>query len=313
MLEQSKQPRRIRPEPEVSSACNVVKADFDPALPVMPPVDLSNPESQRQLAGYLKLLQKTRKGSDKSYGECLRAIDVTLSSQHPSARAPILRELQLAVMEALVAVGCSGLAENILIKVAKSSESIHPDLIRELARLSNASAGFNSGRSFAVELSGVESPPHGLFVGAEASAIFSSVGKRFENRVEFDCSEIIRACGRFCSNRLAFLKDPPHVVSKVARADAFAETVEFLLRDVQRLEGLRFGVAVGVLDHHKLLDVAADAVARAATSLWAQIKKTFLAKSSNITRIQHCMREVTAEDLRRELVAAFSRVSAEPR
>lgn len=304
MMDRSEQPRQSAHRSALP--LNVVKPDFENKLRVVAPMDLSRPESQQLAAEHLERLLKTRKSSDRTCGEFLREIEGAMESQGASAHVPVARRFQLAVFGCLSVMDCSGIAENILLKIATSPESLHPDLMPKLAQLTQGASTHYSGRSLAVALAGIASPPPELFIGPSGTLIFSAVGTLNQSKLGMDCSEMIDACKKFCARRLAFVSQATDRIPERERAAAFAETVMFLLKDLERKEGRRFESAVKILDTHKLQDVVCDEVSRLATSLWAQVKKFRFKKSEPLVRTAQLLPEVNKELLSSALQAAFT-------
>jgi hypothetical protein len=193
-------------------------------------------------------------------------------------------ELQIEVVRALSHGNESGRAEAILRTIAQFEGSLHHDALVVLADLGNA--GYGSARSCAISLSKLSTVHHDIFLGQLGSRFLLFVGDRRELRFTYDPSDIIKASADFMERRLSFAMSAGEAIPQDLRAQAFAETVSFLTRDLARGRGLRFGEALRIFETHDLIALVDEEVKRCATSFGGRCKKLLLLLSSPCARVE---------------------------
>jgi hypothetical protein len=272
-------------------------------------VDLTDPNNQRKLAKDLHRLLETRSSVGGAYTHHLKALQRHNPADLKLQEIVFTPELQIEVVRALSHGNESGRAEAILRTIAQLEGSIHHDALVVLADL--GSVGYRSVRSCLVSLSEVSGVPNDLFIGQLGARFLTIVGNRRELRVIYDPSDIIKSCADFMERRISFVMNAGETIPKELRAQAFAETVTFLARDLARGQGLRFGEALRVLEKHDLIPVVDEVVKRCATSFGGRCKKLFLLRSSPCARVKSLFPIVNRDALARGFRETFLRRSTQ--
>lgn len=272
-------------------------------------MDLTDPKKQRDLAQELHRLLETRASVGGAYTEYMKALQRHGLTDLQLKKIVFTPELQVEIARALSHGNESGRAEAILKTIAQLEGSIHHDALVALADL--GSAGHRSVRSCLVSLSRLSRVPNDLFIGQLGARFLTIVGDRRELRVFHDPSDIIKACADFMERRLSFVMSAGEAIPQDLRANAFAETVTFLARDLARGRGLRFGEAMRIFQKHDLIPVVDEVVKRCATSFGGRCKKLLLFFSSPCARVKSLFPIVNRDALARGFREAFLRRSTQ--
>lgn len=306
MMQHQPSPHRAQadgPTPEPSPVASTI-------LRVVPRedtvIDLTDVSKQRALATELNHLFKSRNCTGGAYVEYLTALQRYELAELRQNNIVFTPELQIEVVRALSTNGAGSYrAEAIITRIAQTHTSLHPDALLALAEVSKA--GHDLARSCAMNLSRFPRVPSGLFVGELGSTFGALIAERRGLRWHTDPLDLIKPCADFMSNRLRFVMNDDISIPLELRAQAFAETLLFLARDLSRGEGLRFNQAKRVLEKHALLETVDEVVKRCATSFVGLCKRIFRCGSLPYTRVRSLFPTVNRETLEHGFREAFMR------
>ena len=105
--------------------------------------------------------------------------------------------------------------------------------------------------------------------------------------------------------RLSFVMNAGETIPEELRAQAFAETVTFLARDLARGRGLRFGEALRIFEKHDLIAIVDEVAKQCATSFGGRCKKLHLLLSSPCVRVKSLLPRIDKNVLTQGFREAF--------